>query len=168
MYQAINDFILQYTDVVQDNLFYGYQNRSALPQVNDYTMYYEQNETRIGTNIDKFSNNEVEVSSLREYTINIDFCGDNRETLAKRAKNLAILGRSYIGCNFFKTYGITLTYADDVQYLPFSDEEQQYIHRYRIVIHLTRWDSVKVPQQTANVVSPFIENVDVHHIPREE
>ena len=165
MWEAINDFILQFTDVVQDNLFYGYQNRSTLPQTNDYTMYYEQAENRIGTNVDEFSNTEVEVKSLREYTMNIDFCGDDREKLAERATNLAIFGRSYIGCNFFRSYGITLTYADDVQYLPFVDEEQQYVHRYRIVIHLTRWDSVKVPQQTANVVSPYIENVDVHHKP---
>ena len=165
MYPAINDFILQYTDVVRDNLYEGYQNRSALPQTNDYTMFYEQNINRIGTNVDEWKDKETEVHSLREYTINIDFCGDDREKLAERATNLAILGRSYIGCNFFKSYGITLNYAEDVQYLPFVDEEQQYIHRYRIVIHLTRWDSVKLPQQTANVVSPYIENVDVHHKP---
>lgn len=165
MYEAVNDFILQYTDVEQDKLFRGYQNRSTLPQVNDYTMYYGQAINRIGSNVDEFNDTEAEIKTLREYTINIDFCGSNQEQLAKRATNIAVLGRSFIGCNFFKNYGITLNYAEDVQYLPFVDEEQQYIHRYRIVIHLTRWDSIKIPQQTANVVSPNIENVDVHHKP---
>ena len=165
MLEAVNDFILQYTDVVQDNLFRGYQNRSTLPQVNDYTLYYEQSVNRIGTNVDEVKNTETEIKSLREYTVNIDFCGDDQEKLAERATDIAILGRSFYGCNFFKGYGVNLDYAEDVQYLPFVDEEQQYIHRYRIVLHLTRWDSVVLPQQTANVVSPHIENVDVHHIP---
>ena len=163
--EAVNDFILQYTDVVQDNLFAGYQNRSTLPQTNDYTLYYEQSVNRIGTNVDDVKNTETTVNSLREYVVSIDFCGDDEVTLAERATNLAILSRSLYGCNFFKSYGITLNYADDVQYLPFVDEEQQYIHRYRITIHLTRWDNVKIPQQTANVVSPYIENVDAHHKP---
>lgn len=165
MYEAVNDFILQYTDVVQDNLYRGYQNRSTLPQVNDYTMFYEMSENRIGTNVDEIRDTEAEIKSLREYTMNIDFCGDNQESLLERAKRLAIIGRSYFGCDFFKSYGITLNYAEDVQYLPFVDEEQQYIHRYRIVLHLSRWDSVVLPQETANAVSAYIENVDVHHEP---
>lgn len=165
MYEAVNDFILQYTDVVQDNLYRGYQNRSTLPQVNDYTMFYEMSENRIGTNVDEIRDTEAEIKSLREYTINIDFCGDNQESLMQRAKNLAIIGRSNFGCDFFKNYGITLNYAEDVQYLPFVDEEQQYIHRYRIILHLSRWDSVVLPQETANAVSAYIENVDVHHEP---
>ena len=165
MLEAVNDFILQCTDVVQDNLYRGYQNRSTLPQTNDYTMYYEQSVNRIGTNVDDVGDTKTEIKSLREYTVNIDFCGVNQESLAERAMDIAVLGRSPYGCNFFKGYGITLNYADDVQYLPFVDEEQQYIHRYRIVLHLTRWDSVKLTQQTANVVSPHIENVDVHHKP---
>ena len=128
-------------------------------------MFYEMSENRIGTNVDEIRDKETEIKSLREYTMNIDFCGDNQESLMQRAKNLAIIGRSNFGCDFFKNYGIELNYAEDVQYLPFVDEEQQYIHRYRIVVHLSRWDSVILPQQTAIVIEPHIENVDVHHTP---
>ena len=98
MYEAVNDFILQYTDVVQDNLYRSYQNRSTLPQTNDYTMFYEMSENRIGTNVDEIRDKETEIKSLREYTMNIDFCGDNQESLMQRAKNLAIIGRSNFGC----------------------------------------------------------------------
>lgn len=165
MYEAVNDFILKYTDVAQDNLYQGYQNRSTLPQINDWTMYYDQSINRIGTNVEQYSDTEVTLYTLREYIVNIDFCGDDREKLAKRATTLAIVGRSFVGCNFFNEYGITLDYAEDVQYLPFVDEEQQYIHRYRIVLHLSRWDSVVIPQESANTLSAYIENVDVHHQP---
>lgn len=165
MYEAVNDFILKYTDVVQDNLYRGYQNRSTLPQINDWTMYYEQSVNRIGTNVDEVSDFETKLNTYREYTYNIDFCGDDQEKLSKRAKNLAVVGRSFVGCDFFKDYGISLNYAEDVQYLPFVDEEQQYIHRYRIVLHLARWDSVVIKQDTAIKADVYIENVDAHHKP---
>ena len=163
--EAVNDYILQYTDVQQDNLFRGYQNRSALPQTQDYTMYWLGDNTRIGTNVDEYKDFEATIHALREYTVNIDFCGDDQSSIEKRATNLAVLGRSYISVNFFKTYGITFNYAEEVKYLPFVDETEQYVHRYRIVLHLSRWDNVIVPQQTAIVVEPHIENVDVHHEP---
>lgn len=163
--EAVNDYILQYTNVQQDNLFRGYQNRSALPQTQDYTMYWLGDNTRIGTNVDEVKDTETTVNSLREYTVNIDFCGNDQEVVEERAKNLAVLGRSYFSVDFFKSYGITFNYAEEVKYLPFVDETEQYVHRYRIVLHLTRWDKVVVPQQTAIVVEPRIENVDEHHKP---
>lgn len=165
MYLAVNDFILQFTDVQQDNLYRGYQNRATLPQINDWTAYYEQEERRIGTNVEEYTDTRLTIHTYREYTMNIDFCGSNRDVLAERAKRLAIVGRSTVGCNFFKEYGISLNYAEDVRYLPFVDEEQQYIHRYRIVLHLTRWDSVTINQETAIHADVYIENVDAHHKP---
>lgn len=163
--EAVNDYILQYTDVQQDNLFRGYQNRSTLPQTQDYTMYYLSGNSRIGTNVDDVDDFTTTVKALREYIVNVDFCGDDQETVEDRAKSLAVLGRSYISCKFFKTYGINFSYAENVQYLPFVDETEQYVHRYRIVLHLTRWDSVTISQETAIQAYVYIENVDAHHKP---
>lgn len=59
MYEAVNDFILKYTGVEPDNLYQGYQNRFTLPQINDWTMYYDQSINRIGTNIERYSDAEV-------------------------------------------------------------------------------------------------------------
>ena len=163
--EAVNDYILQYTDARQDNLFRGYQNRSTLPQTQDYTMYYLSGNARIGTNVDEIGDLQTTIKALREYIVNIDFCGDDQEAVEKRAKNLAVLGRSFISCKFFKAYDITYNYAENVQYLPFTDETQQYVHRYRIVLHLTRWDSVTISQETAIHADVYIENVDAHHKP---
>lgn len=163
--EAVNDYILQYTDVQQDNLFRGYQNRSTLPQTQDYTMYWLGDNTRVGTNVDNFGDVDVTVSTLREYTVNIDFCGDDQERVENRARTLAILGRSFVSCNFFKPYNITYNYAEEVKYLPFVDETEQYVHRYRIVLHLTRWDSVVINQETAIQADVYLENVDAHHKP---
>ena len=117
-------------------------------------MYWLGDNTRIGTNVDEYKDFKATIHALREYTVNIDFCGDDQSSIEMRATNLAVLGRSYISVNFFKTYGITFNYAEEVKYLPFVDETEQYVHRYRIVLHLS-----------AIVVEPHIENVDVHHEP---
>ena len=162
---AVNDFILQYTDVVQDKLFRGYQNRSVLPQTQDYTLFFLDSNDRIGTNVDDVGDFKTTVHALREYVVNIDFCGDDQETLEERATNLAVLGRSFFAVNFFKTYKITFNYADEVQYLPYTDDTEQYVHRYRIALHLSRWDSVEVNTQTAIKANVYIENVDAHHKP---
>ncbi len=122
-------------------------------------------ENRIGTNVDEIRETEAEIKRGREDKRNREGGGEKKEAGRKRAKNRARIGRANFGCDFFKNYGIELNYAEDVQYLPFVDEEQQYIHRYRIVLHLSRWDSVVLPQETANAVSAYIENVDVHHEP---
>ena len=93
MLEAVNDYILQYTDVQQDNLFRGYQNRSTLPQTQDYTMYWLGDNTRIGTNVDEIGDFKTTVKALREYTVSIDFCGDDQEKIERRAMTLAVLGR---------------------------------------------------------------------------
>ncbi len=171
MLSAVNDYILQFTDVVQDNLFRGYQNRSTLPQTDDYTMYYMGGSQRIGTNVNEYEETQTsqtaKINTLQEYTVNIDFCGSNQETVENRAKTLAVLGRSYASCDFFKQYGINFNFADDVQNLPFTDEEDQFVHRCRIVLHLTRWDNVTINQPSADtVVVDKIVNVDVAYPPQ--
>ena len=162
---AVNDYILQYTDVVQDNLFRGYQNRSTLPQTQDYTLFYMDGNARIGTNVDEVYDLKTIVNELREYTVNIDFCGEEQEIVEERATNLEVLGRSFLSCNFFKTKSITFNYAEDAKYLPFVDETDQYVHRYRIVLHLSRWDSVEVKSESAIHADVYVENVDAHHKP---
>jgi len=162
---AVNDFILQYTDVQQDNLFRGYRNRSILPNTQDYTMYYMDSHARIGTNVDEISDFKTKVHELREYVVNIDFCGDKQEVVEERATNLAVLGRSFLSVNFFKTYNITFNYAEDAQYLPYVDETDQYVQRYRIVLHLTHWDNIEVKSESAIKADVYVENVDVHHKP---
>ena len=165
--ETVNDYILTYTDVTQDKLFRGYQNRATLPQTDDYTMYWMDNTVRHGTNVDIYGNTEVSINALQERTVSIDFCGNDHEKVENRAKRLAVLGRSFISCDYFKAQGFNYNYADDMQYLPFTDENDQWVHRYRITIHLTEWDNVTLTQQTAKEVTvQKVVNVDVAYPPQ--
>ena len=163
---VVNDYILQYTDVTQDKLFRGYQNRATLPQTDDYTLFYMSNAVRVGTNVNEYTDTQAKIYALQEKTVNVDFCSSNHETAENHAKRLAVLGRSYVSCDYFKAQGFNYNFADDMQYLPFTDENNQYVHRYRIVLHLTEWDNVTLTQQTAKEVNVDVINVDVAYPPQ--
>lgn len=165
---AVNDYILAYTDAVQERLFKGYGNRVTLPPDNDYTIFFEEEAERIGTNVTEFTSQQTVVEkTLFERTVNIDFCGMDAAKVRRRAEALAILGRSYLSCDFFKKLGFNYNYADDMQFLPFTDEDQQYVHRYRIVLHVTEWASVALPQDNTETVTIRVVDVDAAYPPQE-
>lgn len=165
--EVVNDYILEYTDVTQEKLFRGYQNRATLPQTDDYTMYYFDSTQRVGTNVNEYTNTEVSINALQEQRVNVDFCGNDQSVVRTHATRLAVLGRSFISTDYFKKQGFNYNYADDMQYLPFTDENQQWVHRYRITLHLTEWDNVTLTQETAKeVVIDKVVNVDVAYPPQ--
>lgn len=58
--------------------------------------FYMDSTNRVGTNVDHVEDLKTTVHALREYIVNIDFCGDNQEVIEDRATNLAVLGRSFL------------------------------------------------------------------------
>lgn len=170
MLSAVNDFILAYApDVTQDMLYRGYQNRMALPEEQDYVIMAMLDTARIGTNVSDYSQSADEkyiAKTLREYTVSVDFCSINQESAQQRAMTLEVISNGYIAVDFFKQYGLSYNYADDIQYIPFVSEQDQYVHRYRINLHLTKWDEVAIKQQYAERVElSRVENIDAHHKP---
>lgn len=168
---SVNNFILYCCpDVEQDRLYRGYENRNALPKVQDYTVYAVASTARIGTNVNDFAqaadDDTLTTKVLREYAVDVDFFSGKQETAQQRAAQVEAIARCYIGVDFFEKDNIGLNYADDAQYLPYTDLTEQYVHRYRVTLHLTVWEAVTVNQQYANeVVLQRVENIDAHHKP---
>lgn len=167
---AVNEFIMKYAPgVEQVQLYRGYQNRMALPSKQDYIVMSLGTTARIGTNVSDYDRSSDELyttKTLREYTINVDFCSIYQEVAQRRAIVLEVISNGNIAVDFFKQYGLSYNYAEDVQYIPFISEQDQYVHRYRINLHLTKWDKVTIPQQYAERVElSRIENIDAHHKP---
>lgn len=169
MLGAVYDFVMAYApNVIQNNIFRGWQNRMALPQTQDFIVVSIQDTLRVGTNTLDYSQSEsgkIISKTLREYIIDIDFCNIKQEIAQEQASVIETLSRSYVGVNFFKKYDISLNYADDIEYLPYVDEQDQYLHRYRVSIHLTKWEEVPTPQDFFTEVNLRIENIDTHHKP---
>ena len=168
---VVNNFILfACPDVVQDRLYRGYENRNALPGVQDYTVYAIDSTARIGTNVNTFAqganDDTLTTNVLREYAVDVDFFSNSQETAQQRAAALEAIARCYIGVDFFNKDNIGLNYDADPQYLPYVDLTEQYVPRYRVTLHLTVWEAVTVNQQYANeVVLQRVENIDAHHKP---
>lgn len=165
MLDAVYDFIVKFApDVTEENIFRGYGNRLALPESQEYVIFGVTGSSRIGTNVNDFSaESSVTTNVLREYTVSIDFCSAAHETARVQAAALENIGRCYIGTEFFAEYGVNLNYTDDLQYLPFTDETDQYVERYRVTLHITVWENTTVAQEYAEEVKAGVYNVDVRY-----
>lgn len=154
MYKAVNNFILNFTDMTQEAVYQGYQNRAARPaDTQDFTVFAIADTERVGTNVTEFTTDDtITQKALREYSIDVDFCSTSTELALQRARALETIGRSFIATDFFKAYGIGFNYCDDVLYLPYTDDTQQWVERCRVTLHLTRLEAVSVPQQYAERV----------------
>lgn len=173
--KAINDFILQFTDCNQSMLFRGFQNRAALPADQNFVIYNIAGIKRVGTNITRYAKAEQNImqnSSAKEVMVDIDFCNKDNIIARERADIIETLSRSYSAVDFFAKLNIGLLYAGEVQALPFVDDSKQYIHRYRITLHLYTLTTVETTQDYFDKTEigkthgvPYFENVDVEHPP---
>ena len=176
MLNAVYDFVVKYApNVIQDNVFKGYQNRISSPKCNNFIVISLEDTLRIGTNISDYSssqNNQYGANVLRDFIIAIDFCSTKQEVAQEQAEIIETLCNSYIAVNFFNEYNLCFNYSDDVEYIPYVDLQQQYLHRYRVLLHINKWKNAVVSQQFADKVeitqmiqNARIENIDTHHKP---
>lgn len=164
---AVYDYVLEFTDTPAEILYKGYQNRMSLPSTTpDYAVIAIVGSVRHGTNTGETSvdeNGNMVIKSMREYTINIDFSSYDQLVIQNRGGTLETLGRSSISVDFFADKDISFLYSDDLQYLPFTDDAKQLMHRYRLVVHLSVWETTAINKEYFDKVEMRIENVDVHH-----
>ena len=179
---AVNDFILAHCwrdpdlpALVQDQVVRGWQNVvSALPaDSQEYAVLTLLASTRHGTNVHKFRNAEgptgvIEtVSRMAEHLVQVDFCcaypQQGEEYARLRAEILEILTRDRVGVDFFKGYGFSACYADDLRPLPFQNEAEQWVARYSVTMHLSGWTGVDLSVPSFDAVDLYLEDVDVHH-----
>lgn len=173
MLEAVNDYVLKFAEPAtsQERIYRGKQNRAALPDKAQDFVIIDQGSSpqRIGTNSgesDVGEDGTINIKSLRRYPIDIDFCHVDENVAHERAAIMETLGRSAYSVEFFEKHGFCFLYADDLQPLPYVDEFKQYIHRYRVTVHLTRWSAVSIKHDYfEDVQLGRFENVDVHHPP---
>jgi len=182
---AVNDFVLTYVSnnevglLTQPQVFRGWQNVVSVgPQTSqEYAVLTLLASVRHGTNVHLRQNaagdtGMVEtVSRMAEHMVQVDFCcaypQQSEEVARTRAEILEMLTRDRVAIKFFGTYGFSACFADDIRPLPFQNEAEQWVARYSVTMHLSGWTACNIYLPTFEEVGLYLENVDVHHIPKD-
>lgn len=138
---AVNDLIMEITNIDQVRLFRGHQSREVLPADNDFIIYTPLFRGRRGTNINTFDAGQVEATADGDYAdkvlvtcdIQIDCYGDNAD---KYAQGLETFCKSILCNSWLKTngYGISVLYTNSPQDFTRVDDTAQYITRWSITL----------------------------------
>ncbi len=178
---AVYDFVLQHgrtgeiASLAPEHIIRGWQNYGGLPKgKQEFCVLTLQTVVRHGTNVWRREDDPesatglVEtISRLGEALVQADFCASapNAPEHAPfaRAQAIETLARDPFGVEFFRAWGLSSCYADDVRAIPYPNDQGQWSARYSTTLHLTYWFSLTVPQPGFTRVKPRIENVDVHH-----
>ncbi|MDR2947122.1 MAG: hypothetical protein LBV79_10300 [Candidatus Adiutrix sp.] len=174
---ALYAFVLAYGIPAMDgaNIYHANQNRMSLPDgLEEYATIYIMSPVRHGTAVEKLIPGEGEaadrlsITSLFEYLVQIDFFSEDTRA-RQRAMTVANVGRSSIGPQFFRQYGVSLLYVDDPRDMAFVGDAQQYVQRWMLTLRVTMPEitTVEFPGFEEAEISR-LENVDVHHPPTEE
>lgn len=166
---AVFDFLVQQLGIDGSLIVRGWQNRAALPDDTDYTVLTLLTAKRHGTNVHDrdyeagHGGIDETISMLTEYTVQVDFCGTDEQTVMNRATQLALIARDAVACDFFRSYGFLPLYSEDVRNMPFANEERQWEIRYIVTLHFDGWMRVTVSHDAFTSVDIRLEDVDAHH-----
>lgn len=179
---AVNDFVLAYCHKGQDlppldqrQVVRGWQNVvSALPpDSQEYAVLTLLGTIRHGTNIHAYSDAatpddlNLRVQRLAGHLVQVDFCSaypqQTEEFSRMRAEILETLTRDWIAVNFFRKFGISSCYAEDIKPAPFLNEAEQWAARYIVTLHLIGHSTIDLVQPAFSELDIYLENVDVHH-----
>lgn len=178
VYEAVRQFVFKYAlpGVPLASIYQGWQNRAALPAGNEYTVISILWTTQHGTAVEDFEAGDPDkeapgtltVKALREIVVQVDFCSET-DTARERADRVSIVARSSFGVMHFNDYGLSSLYADNVRDLSFVGAENQFVRRCAATLHLSTNNGVTADFDYFDTVqTERIENVDVHHDPREK
>lgn len=155
---ALRTFILS---VVDCEVIRTQVNRVATP-AGDFIAMTAKLSTPLATNVDAYTANSKSITRSTQWNVQIDCYG----ALAnERATALSMLLRDGYGCESFKASGFDIQplYADDAQQFPLVTGEDQYVERWFFNAALQYNPVVNVSQDSANVLSIGIKEVDRYY-----
>ncbi len=167
---AVFDFLQARLSPAPQHIVRGWQNRAALPAANDFVVLTLIGAARRGANVRQWSmpahvspGLDLNLSMLTLYDAQVDFCGQDEESVSRMASQFVILGRDAVAVDFFRPYGLSALHTDDPRALPFTNDRNQWQTRYSVTLHLAGWGEVNINVDAFEHVHITLENVDVHH-----
>lgn len=151
------------------NIYRGYANRVSLPKgTNEYIIFNVLSHTRHGTNIDTFDASKaltgedgtITTCELVEVEVQID-CYSDSDAGRQRATAIEMMARSPYAVQFFKQFGMSCLYADDVRDLTGVTDSDQFVYRHMVTLHLTYTAVISQKLPWFDAVNVNLKNVDV-------
>lgn len=176
IYSAVHAFVKAYAlpALPDDQIFRGWQNRGYLPSTNnEYAVITIIAHERKGTNVETFAATDANPAGVLTSAelvlcrVQVDCYSDNDDEARRRAQNLETAARSSIGPQFFNQYGMSCNFASNARDLSIVNGSKQFVKRWMVELNLSFTSAFSVDLPWFDAVDINIENVDVHHPPKE-
>lgn len=156
---AVHDFLSAKLGITPKTIVRGWQNRAALPAVSSYVVLTLTNTTRQGTNVHKWTGNELpedvfytKTAMLTLFDVQVDLCGLDEAQVNRLATLLTMLGRDAVAVRFFRDYGLSCLYAEDPRAIPFTSDLNQWEVRYMVMLRLSSCRRADIQEDYFNSV----------------
>lgn len=152
---AVARFIYWLGIAPPERIRFAYQNFQTLPfDDNRYVIVTDVGRRRVGRSCEKFDPIE-DVINLYEYTeitLQIDIFDPILEMAIENAQKIDTIALTEHGVNFFKRYGLSCLYADDVRPSSTEMEDGLFIGRATTTLYLGAWFKVAIPSYSFDSV----------------
>jgi hypothetical protein len=153
-------------------VFHGRQNRTSLPPGSEeYAVITHLSSARVGTNIETYLPDAEEASVSTHWTADfqVDFCSSSARTAFERATSFESLASSAAGALFLQGRGVNLIESGGLRDLSGYVDAEQFVCRAQTVLRVEYGSRIGLAQEgsAGPLLGRYIENVDVHHPPKE-
>lgn len=145
---AVARFIYWLDIAPPERIRLGFQNFQTLPfDDNRYVIITDIGRRRVGRSCEKFDplTDVINLYEYTEITLQIDVFDPILEMAIENAQKIDTIAFTEHGVNFFKRYGISCLYADDVRPSPTELEDGLFIGRATVTLYLGAWFKVAIP-----------------------
>lgn len=153
------------SDVLKKNIFLGNQNNISLPTgTNEYVIFTVLDHIEHGTPVVRYPTSDEAITpcvyQLEEVLVQVDCYSDDALKARYRAENIKTLARTVLGTDFFKQYGLTSLYGENVRNTTLTVDAEQYVQRYTTILHVTYTHAIKADIDSFNEVKVEVLPVD--------
>lgn len=142
IFKGLIAFVKEYTDIVQNNIRQGFQNRTGLSQGDFCLITFLNSEGNMRPIIDLKTGKKSEYSELLTALFQIDFYGNNAFENISKIKTLFF---SDVGCEFLKKYNIQPIEADNIiNHTGDTHINEQYYKRYSFYVKVNYYNDVSL------------------------
>jgi hypothetical protein len=176
VFGAVFDFVKTYAlpALPPENIFRHGQNRTYLPpDSNEFAAMTVISHERRGWNVEDYDSTAenpegvLTSSELILCRVQVDFYSDDDNSARLRAQMIETACGSSAAAQFFGQHGMSCNFANNARHMGVVDGSRQFVDRWIVELNVSFVSAFSVELPWFSAANVHIENVDVHHPPRE-